>query len=208
MEHLSDIDIDIFLTNLCDSVNKYEKKILYINPLVVDVCISRTRKRKVTEDTSELISFLNKRLKESIDNYVTTIIIINGPSLVNNGGNNHWSLLVYHKSINAFCHYDTLIESRRVNKGANIEKALYFSKILTLLFLKDKSDTTFCESEYYIKQESDWECGYYCLMTASIIVKFKDTLISKESNETYKEMYDIPYLKKIKLIIKNKTLNK
>lgn len=135
----------------------------YVNPLISNVrnvkWISSLASSLILTKMNQPIEVIRKSLvgrnSKSLDTYEIVLLPLHAV--------NHWSLLVYYPAKRSFFHYDTL-------PGANREKAGMICSCLKRIKLVSDMDLMCYEPDFVPRQNSFWECGYYVLLIARIVI--------------------------------------
>jgi Ulp1 family protease len=96
-------------------------------------------------------------------------------------GNNHWSLLYFCASRNKLYHYDSKTEVLTSNSGKMVRVSLFHRQqaLAAATFLKQVGvipmETTFASLGNYLPiQPSSWECGYFTVLFAFMLVRDRE----------------------------------
>lgn len=83
----------------------------------------------------------------------------------------HWSLLAFLPALGAYVHFDSCHE---------VNHASYVSSLVALMD-KERHYHPLTVSHSFAQQASDWECGYFILMAAYMLIDMQPIELSSES---------------------------
>jgi hypothetical protein len=87
----------------------------------------------------------------------------------------HWSLLVFIPSLKGYVHFDSF---------EDLEHSLYASLLVRLIDSKDEYHQL-ALPQACTQQKYDWECGYFLLMTAYMMIDMKVEHLESEETLRY-----------------------
>jgi len=159
---LSDAEIDFLIKHFCGISGK--TNIAYIGSINIDVCLKKQRNGEF-QNKEKVIKNLGPLFESRYSTFDGIIFVIHGPSPDVDSFiyNNHWSLGFFDKARNKVYHYDSL---ENLNEKKFKEVLQFFNgwKIIV------NSQTKIYAPSFIPKQPSFWECGYFVLMFAYIIL--------------------------------------
>lgn len=127
--------------------NKYTDGYLFVSPQITQLL------KCLPEDAEFTLASLEPGEK----NYM--FFVVNNNNEIEKAGGSHWSLLVYSRPENKFCHYDSC-------KGTNLEHSLILKDILMQALMVPNAQ--YIEEEC-LQQVNGYDCGIHVLCTVDLL---------------------------------------
>ena len=97
----------------------------------------------------------------------------------------HWSLLVFVSPLRCYAHFDSF---------EGLEHSMYASALVRIIDAK-KEYQPLALPQACVQQESDWECGYFVLMSAYMMIDMKLEHLQSEDTLRYYLKRQMPSLR-------------